>query len=56
MLLRHLHARSSGEQNDDFIDQVLHRPKLIDRVSCGCHNALHDGSDPNQAGTRKTGF
>ncbi len=36
MLLRHINARSNDDQNGDFVEQILHRPKLIDRVSCGC--------------------
>jgi LacI family transcriptional regulator len=41
MLLRHIRARADDDGHGDTIEQVLHRPKLIDRESCGCH--LHRG-------------
>jgi LacI family transcriptional regulator len=36
ILLRHISARRSDGQQSEVVEQILHRPKLIDRVSCGC--------------------
>ncbi len=36
MLLKRIRALWNDDQQDDVVEQILHRPKLIDRVSCGC--------------------
>ncbi len=44
MLLRHIRARWNDDDHGETIEQILYRPRLIDRVSCGCHSDRHDGS------------